>query len=163
LEKISIEELTVARIDIEKAVLVHAIKNADEADIESLQQNISDTKQKIEANINSIDENIQFHNLVAKASKNQFFVIVVEALTMAVRHFMSQIGPESQDSNNHERFNESILKSKNTLSYHTDILAAIIAKNQPGAVDLIETHLLEVKERLEVFADQPHTVGPDRV
>ena len=70
LEKITIEELTVARFEIEKTVLKYAIENADEADIKRLQENVRDALEKIEANINVIDENIQFHNLLARASKN---------------------------------------------------------------------------------------------
>jgi DNA-binding FadR family transcriptional regulator len=159
LEKISIEELTVARIDIEKVVLVHAVKNADEADIKGLQRNIIDAKQKIEASINCIDENIQFHNLMAKASKNHFFVIVVEALSTAVRHFLTQLGSDPQNPDNREWTNERILKSKNTLAYHEDILTAVIEKNQQRAADLLEAHLLEVKSRLQVFVDQPHNAS----
>jgi GntR family transcriptional regulator, transcriptional repressor for pyruvate dehydrogenase complex len=162
LEKISIEELTVARIDIEKVVLAHAINNADAGDIKSLHKNIAESHKKIQANNSCIDENIQFHNLMAKASKNHFFVIVVEALSSAMRHFMSQLGPNSQNPEDSEWYRESILKSKNTLSYHEDILAAIIGKYQQRAADLLEDHLKEVKGRLQVFVKQPETARPER-
>lgn len=162
LEKISIEELTVARIDIEKVVLAHAIKNADEADIKSLHKNIADSHKKIQANNNCIDENIQFHDIMAKASKNHFFVIVVEALSSAVRHFMSQLGSNSQNPDDSDWYKESILKSKNTLSYHEDILTAIIEKNQQRAADLLEEHLKEVKGRLEVFVDHTDSARHER-
>ena len=137
-------------------------KNADETDIKGLQQNIIDTKQKNEANINCIDENIQFHNLMAKASKNHFFVIVVEALLTAVRHFMSQLGSNAQNPNDSERYRERILKSKNTLAYHEDILTAVIEKNQQRAADLLQDHLEEVKSRLQVLVDHPDTARPER-
>jgi DNA-binding FadR family transcriptional regulator len=163
LEKISIEELTVARIDIEKVVLVHAINNADNDDIKGLQQNITEAKQKIKSNNNCIDENIQFHNLMAKASKNHFFVIVVEALSSAVRHFMTQLGSNSQNSDDSEWYRESILKSKNTLSYHEDILDAITSKDQQRAGELLEAHLQEVKSRLQAFVDQPESGRPEGV
>jgi DNA-binding FadR family transcriptional regulator len=146
--------LTVARFEIEKIVLKYAIENADEADIKSLQENIRDAQKKIEANINVIDENIQFHNLLAKASKNHLFVIVVEAVTTAVRHFMSELGPDSDLLENEKWYSENVLNSKNTLSYHKDILNAVIEKKVDQAVDILENHLLEVKKRLRPLAGQ---------
>ena len=154
LEKITIEELTVARFEIEKTVLKYAIENADEADIKSLQENVRDAWKKIEANINVIDENIQFHNLLAKASKNHLFVIVVEAVTTAVRHFMSQLEPDAEFSDNEQWYNENIIQSKNTLAYHNEILNAVIGKKLNKAVDILENHLQEVKNRLQPFALQ---------
>jgi DNA-binding FadR family transcriptional regulator len=154
LEKITIEELTVARFEIEKTVLKYAIKNADEADIKRLQENVRDAHKKIEANINIIDENIQFHNLLAKASKNHLFVIVVEAVTTAVRHFMSQLEPDAEFSDSEQWYNENIIQSKNTLAYHNEILNAFIKKELDKAVDILENHLQEVKNRLQPFARQ---------
>ena len=52
LEKITIEELTVARFEIEKTVLKYAIANADEADLKRLQENVDDACKKVDANIN---------------------------------------------------------------------------------------------------------------
>ena len=40
MEKISIEELTIARLEIEKMVLNHVMDNAGASDIESLKQNV---------------------------------------------------------------------------------------------------------------------------
>ena len=154
LEKISIEELTVARFEIEKIVLKYAIENADEVDIKSLQKNVDDAYKKIEANINVIDENIQFHNLLARASKNHLFVIVVEAVTTAVRHFLSELGPDAEFSDNEKWYNENIIQSKNTLAYHNEILNAVIEKKLDKAVDTLENHLQEVKNRLQPFARQ---------
>jgi DNA-binding FadR family transcriptional regulator len=154
LEKITIEELTVARFEIEKIVLKYAIENADAADIKRLQENIQDARKKIEANINVIDENIQFHNLLAKASKNHLFVIVVEALTTAIRHFMRRLEPDAEFSDNEQWYNENIIQSKNTLAYHDEILSAVIEKKLDKAVDTLENHLQEVKNRLQPFARQ---------
>jgi DNA-binding FadR family transcriptional regulator len=155
LEKITIEELTVARFEIEKIVLKYAIENAEEADIKNLQENVGEGWKKIEANINVInviDENIQFHKLLAKASKNHLFVIVVEAVTTAVRHFLSELSPDAEFSDNEQWYNENIIQSKNTLAYHNEILNAVIEKKLDKAVDILENHLQEVKNRLQPFA-----------
>ena len=157
LEKITIGELTVARFEIEKIVLKYAIENADEADIKRLQENVRDARKKIEANINIIDENIQFHNLLAKASKNHLFIIVVEAVTTAVRHFLSELGPDAELADNEKWYNENIIQSKNTLAYHNEILSAVIEKKLDKAIDTLENHLQEVKNRLQPFAMQKNS------
>lgn len=152
LEKISIEELTVARVEIEKTVLKYAIRNANKSDIRSLQENIRKSREKIKNNDVVIDENIQFHKLLARASKNHLFMIVVEAISTAVRHFMNQLGPDSELSDNKKWYDESIIRSKNTIEFHQRILDAIIANDLEQAVEQLEAHLHEVKNRLQLLA-----------
>jgi GntR family transcriptional repressor for pyruvate dehydrogenase complex len=152
LEKITIDELTIARFEIEKIVLKYAIENANELDIEALQENIRETREKIENNILAVDENIRFHKLLAKASKNHLFVIVVEAVTTAIRHFMSGLGPDSESSDSKKWYSENMMNSKNTIAYHEDILNAVIEKKLDLAIDILENHLLEIKGRLQPLA-----------
>jgi len=152
LEKITLEELTIARFEIEKIVLKYAIENADESDIEALQQNIREAREKIDHNILAVDENIRFHKLLAKASKNHLFVIVVEAVTAAIRHFLSGLGPDSESSDSEKWYSENMMNSKNTLAYHEDILNAVVEKKLSTAIDILDNHLLEVKDRLQPLA-----------
>ena len=152
LEKISLEDLTIARFEIEKIVLKYAIENVDESDIESLQENIRQSRERIENNLLAVDENIRFHKLLAKASKNHLFVIVVEAVTMAIRHFMSGLEPDPESSDSEKWYSENLMKSKNTLAYHESILKAVIEKKLDQAIDILEKHLLEVKSRLQPLA-----------
>jgi DNA-binding FadR family transcriptional regulator len=154
LEKITIEELTIARFEIEKIVLKYAIENADDSDIESLRKNILEAREKIKNNVLAVDENIRFHKLLARASKNHLFVIVVEAVTTAIRHFMSGLGPDSEASDSEKWYAENMMNSKNTLAYHEDILNAVIEKKLDLAIDILENHLLEVKGRLQPLTRQ---------
>jgi len=154
LEKITLEELTLARFEIEKIVLKYAIKNADDSDIESLRENIRQSRQKIENNLLAVDENIRFHKLLARASKNHLFVIVVEAVTMAIRHFMSGVEPDSESSDSEKWYSENLMNSKNTLAYHEGILKALVEKKLDLAIDILENHLLEVKNRLQPLTGQ---------
>lgn len=154
LEKITLEELTVARFEIEKIVLKYVLENADASDIKSLQENIHMAGEKIKSNIPAVDEHIRFHKLLARASKNHLFVIVVEAVTMAIRHFMSGLGPDSESSDSKKWYDENMMNSRNTLAYHEDILKAIIEKKLDEAIDILENHLLEVKNRLQPLTGQ---------
>lgn len=132
---ITIEDLTVARLEIERMVLNHALRNMEEADLLALHENIKEAKQKIDSGLLATEENIQFHKLLAKASKNHVFVIVLEAIMTLVGDLLSQIGPNFETSDNVVRFHEGILE-------------ALESKDRERAFDLCEKHLLEVRDRL---------------
>lgn len=154
LEKITIEELTAARVEIEKIVLKHAIQQAEPEDIQLLQQNIQEAREKVESSAIIIDENIQFHRLLARASKNQLFIIVVEAITTAVRHFMKKLHSESEFMHSPAWTSENVKRSKNTVMYHQRILDAMIKKDLENALKWQEVHLHEVKDRLQLIMEQ---------
>ena len=67
---------------------------------------------------------------------------------------MSQLEPDAEFSDNEQWYNENIIQSKNTLAYHNEILNAVIGKKLDKAVDILENHLQEVKNRLQPFARQ---------
>jgi DNA-binding FadR family transcriptional regulator len=67
---------------------------------------------------------------------------------------MSQLEPDAEFSDNQQWYNENIIQSKNTLAYHNEILNAVIEKELDKAVDILENHLEEVKNRLQPFARQ---------
>jgi len=138
IKKITLPELTVARLEIEKVVLNYVIDNAEESDIRSLQKNVAEARKKIDNNIAATKENIQFHTLLAQASKNHVFFIVVESIMAVVGDFLSRIGPEVETS-------------ENVVSFHEDIVKAIAEKKRTKAIKLLEQHLLEVRNRLKPF------------
>jgi len=140
MKKITIYELTIARLEIEKVVLSYAIKNADDSDIKILEENIHKAKKKIEDGIQAFDENIQFHRLLAKTSKNHVFSIMMEPIMAVVADFLS-------------RFEQDLEHSKKVIAAHEEILNAITEKRNEKALSLLEDHLLEVRDRLQVFID----------
>jgi len=153
LEQITTAELTFARVEIEKLVLYHAVDNAEESDILALQQNVEKARLKIESNTISTDENIEFHNLLAKASKNPVFEIVVGSIEAVVRDLLTRLNPDIDASGDAIGYNEGMLKSENAVKAHEEILDAILEKNKEKACRLLEQHLLEVGERLQSLMD----------
>ncbi len=153
MEKISIEELTIARLEIEKMVLNHVMDNADASDIESLKQNLKAAQKRIEDNLMANEENIEFHNLLAKASKNHVFVIVIGSIAAVLRNLLSRLSPDMGTTGDPAGYDESILMSGNAVRYHEDILSAIIEKRRDDAIELLEQHLIEVSNRLKTLID----------
>jgi DNA-binding FadR family transcriptional regulator len=136
MKPITIDDLTVARLEIEKLVLSHVISNADDSDVERLQENILTAKRKIESNLQAFSENVQFHRLLASVSGNYVFVLVVESIMAVVADFLSRLEPDLE-------------KSKQVVKSHEDILNAIIGRKSDEAIILLENHLLEIESWLQ--------------
>ena len=143
MKKITTDELAVARLEAEKMMLGYVIRNADEEDIKSLQNNIIQAKRHMEANIQPFRDNIEFHMLLAKASKNQVFVIIVESIMAIIADFFSRVVP-------------SFEVSKKVTIKHEEILDAIIRKDHDRATALLEEDILEVGQRFEKTIDKVH-------
>jgi GntR family transcriptional regulator, transcriptional repressor for pyruvate dehydrogenase complex len=123
--KVSIEELTLARMEIEKPVLHHAMENADDSDIAALQENIAKAKQKLEKGLMATEENADFHKLLAKASKNYVFYIMIESIMALLTDLRATWPPD-------------IHRSSMVLSYNEQILKAVVAHNEKAAAKLVD-------------------------
>ena len=141
LKRISIKELTVARISIEKVILNFAFDHIEDSDIKKLQENIVKTKGKIASQIHPFEQNCQFHLLLAKATKNHLFVIVLESMMAILTDILARLKPDLRTANN-------------TLRYHEKILNAIKSADRDEAITLLEDHLMEVEKRLQTFANR---------
>jgi GntR family transcriptional repressor for pyruvate dehydrogenase complex len=149
MEKVSINQLSTARMGIEKLVLEHAVQNCTEADIEALRQSISAARRIMERGLPAFDENNSFHMLLAKASGNRVFVIVAEVLMAVATDLMSRVRQASEISEISER----------VWREHEAILESIIEKDTAKAVKLMDAHLRLTYEQFgdileQVFAEE---------
>jgi GntR family transcriptional repressor for pyruvate dehydrogenase complex len=129
LHKVSLEDCMTARKAIETSVLDSVIKNADQSDIESLRDNIMRAKAKLRENDSAYEENIDFHRILARSSKNYTFCIVMESIMTVFSDFKSRsttVKPE---------------QSKNIIKGHEAIVDAIAAKKKQLAIELLEKDL----------------------
>ncbi|MFZ7110979.1 MAG: FadR/GntR family transcriptional regulator [Desulfatiglandales bacterium] len=140
IERISMEEITVARLCIEKAVLAHAVENADEMDIKNLSKNIAQAKERVKGGRASTELNIEFHKLLGKASKNRVFQLVMGSIMSVLAHYHEIIPSDPQ-------------VSAKAVKYHEEVLAAIKAKDVDKALRMLEGHLEEVRERFKCYSD----------
>lgn len=131
--KISAEDCINARRAIEVSVLDFVIANADESDIESLKENLSKARAKLQANNSAYEENIDFHRILARASKNYTFCIVMEAIMAVFADFKSRAVGVRPD------------QSKEIIEGHEALVSAIIAKKRKLAVELLEKDLANAR------------------
>lgn len=134
-EKITEEELTRARIRIEGMVLADALEAADESDFRALEENILRAKEKIGNGVLATPENLEFHKILAEASKNQVFVVVTGAILAVLGELLGRLPPD-------------LAVSGQAVSFHQEILKAIKEKKKQKASKLLEEHLKDVRHRL---------------
>jgi len=130
----TIAELTLARIQIETQVLKEALKHIDDADVRALRENIVRAKKMTAEGMQAFRANIDFHKLLAKASKNHVFVIVVDAIMTVVANLLSRRGEPSPEESSY------VTKS------HERLLDSIVAKREQEAISLLQAHMIEVEK-----------------
>ena len=140
MRKISPDDLDTCRLEVEKAMMRYVISYADEADIERLQANIDEAKQVAATGNPPFKQNLQFHRILAGASKNHMFYLIVDSMMAVITDFFMRI-PTDLDI------------SKGAIRVHEDILSSIKERNLTKALLLIEKHIPEVGHRFLVIAD----------
>jgi len=128
--RISLEDCMSARTVIEISVLDFVIKNADSSDIENLRKNIDSARAKLLAKQSTYEENIQFHRILAQASKNHTLLIVMESILAIFSDFKSRSG-----------FAVSPEQSRSVIDAHEALTDAVAAKNKKVAVVMLKKDL----------------------
>lgn len=136
MKTVTIDELIEARREIERLIMNRVIINADQSEIENIKKNILEARKTIEAGVQAFSENVSFHSLLAKASKNQIFSIVIDAIMAVVADFLSRGAPD-------------IEASKQQIDEHEALLNALIEKNYDKAISLLDRHLINVRYLLK--------------
>lgn len=95
LGRISLDNLTEARMLIQQLVIRLACERATEADFAALDRNIDETEALTLAGrfVDRLELAAQFYNLVAKMTGNEVLVVIVDAMTEILRHFVAKAGP----------------------------------------------------------------------
>ena len=136
MKKISLNELITTRLEIEKIVLKQVMIHCDDSDIEALKNNVLKARKKIENKRVAFYENVQFHKLLARASKNHLFMVMMETIMTVMADFLSR------------RQSNFRLTSK-VVSEHEELLNAIIRRDETEIFALLEKHLLSIQKRME--------------
>ena len=131
--RIAIGDVTFARYEIEKSVLLLTCKNVDDSDFQELEDNIREAEGKLKNDIIAFEENVHFHRLLARASKNHVFMIVMESLLSVLSNFRSKVDTAGLE------------RSKKITRLHGEILEAIRHDDRARALALLEENLKEVE------------------
>jgi GntR family transcriptional regulator, transcriptional repressor for pyruvate dehydrogenase complex len=123
------EHLTEARVLIESIAVRVACARATADDLEALRLNIASAERAAREKINFLDQaaiHLDFHRILARATKNPVMVIVMEALLDVMQHFIFAIG---------QRQNPWVLPSRRRFMKHFE------TRDSEAAVAEMEQHL----------------------
>ena len=97
-------------------------------------------KEKNEKGLLATYENIHFHTLLARSTKNQAFTILITTLMAVVDDYLSRI-PSNRKV------------SQKSIQRHEELLDAIVVKKKAQAIRILIVHLNEVKMRFQKFIE----------
>jgi GntR family transcriptional regulator, transcriptional repressor for pyruvate dehydrogenase complex len=123
------EDLTEARVMIESIAVRTACERATREDIDALNANIATAEAAAREKIDFYDQaaiHLDFHRIIARATKNPVMVIVMEALIDVMQHFIRAIG---------QKRNQWVLPSRRRFMKHFE------AGEVGAAVEEMEQHL----------------------
>ncbi|MBW2123874.1 MAG: FadR family transcriptional regulator [Deltaproteobacteria bacterium] len=126
---IDIEELTEARLLIEKDVIDLVTRKAEQRDFEPLDQIITTGFAKLQRGEKIRKENFQFHIVLAELSRNPIFVMIVNAIVPIIAVFVEMLNPP-------------LAHSRSILESHRDILEEIKRGNAAAAKEKLDEHIL---------------------
>ena len=127
--RVSLEDCIAARRALEISILESVMKNIQPSDFDELAANVARASMKLDAALPAFEENLDFHRLLAKASKNYVFSIVTEAILTVFADFRTK------------REAVPLRQSRNVTDTHKALLDAIKAKKKKKAIELLDKDL----------------------
>jgi len=128
MDSVSVDELNEARASIEQVILKFAIERADEEDLRLLGQNLAESRRLTEAGVEASVNDLEFHRLLARCSKNRVIELVADALLCVLRSILSRTPPTLQ-------------MSAESVEQHEAVLAALQARDIEAAQSAMLHHL----------------------
>jgi len=145
MQRISINELTEARIMLEPYIAKLATEKITDEDFEKLEKNIEETSKIVKSNAPSPAQNIEFHSLIAAATKNQVIALSMKTLLDVVKELTLEI------TNDLKKRSEI---SRQAVAYHKKILKALREKNSQKVYELMLKDIIQVQSGLKIVTSK---------
>lgn len=129
------DDFVLAWREIEKAILIQVVKNADEGDLQVLKENLLNANNELKSGTPVFKSIRQFHKNLAKASKNHIFELLIESLMVVYAEFLSRLETDPE-------------RARRIITIHENLLKAIEKKEADQVILFFEQHLTHVQERV---------------
>lgn len=140
IQKASIDELTEARLVFEPIVSRLAAKRITLENIQKLEKNIQETLRALESNLPAPVLNLEFHSLIAEATKNPVIALTMKTMFNVWLEWTLELGEFKQ---------KRIKISKHSIAFHRKILEALREKNSQKVEELMLKHTHQLKRHFE--------------
>ena len=144
LKNVTLKNLTEARLSIEKEVVENVIDRITKADLKLLEKNIQATEKKVEKGIRSSKENLDFHLILARATKNPIFELMIQSVLDVTHYYILELQPDM-------KYVTGVLK------YHQEIHEALKLKNKNVAKEKMIKHIMDVNDFLTISSRSKRT------
>ncbi len=114
MDSISVDELNEARASIEQVILEFAIERANEEDIRALSENVAESRRLTAAGVEASENDVEFHRLLARCSKNRVIEVVADALLCVLKSILARTPPTLQMSAESVKRHEAVLMALKT-------------------------------------------------
>jgi GntR family transcriptional repressor for pyruvate dehydrogenase complex len=139
IRKISINELTEARIIFEPSIARLAAERMTSEGLINLEKNIEETSTIVKSNSPASAENIEFHYLIAEATHNSVIALAMRTLFDVLKEMTLEIK---------ENLPARAENSRYALGYHKKILKALHEKNSQKVYELMLKHIFQIQQGL---------------
>lgn len=139
LGRITLEHLTEARLWIESIVARIACQRATEADFAALEANVELGVDLLEAGRlrEKVAVNIEFHNILARATQNPVLILNMQMLMDLTTHFARSAEPDTDDYH---------------IEWRRRLLRLLRQRDEHAAVEAMEELLLRLQKRYYTLA-----------
>jgi DNA-binding FadR family transcriptional regulator len=133
LGNVSLAQLTEARAWIEEVVVRVACERAEEADFLAMEENVrlAEALFAQDRMMEKLDANVEFHNVLARATKNPVLVMMTQTLGNVMRNFGRRLGAETT---------RSVIRSR------ARFIQLMRERNAEGAVAEMNEHLRSIQQ-----------------
>jgi GntR family transcriptional repressor for pyruvate dehydrogenase complex len=140
IKKISMNELSEARMILEPNIAKLACDRATPEDLQKLEENIAEALAVIKLNASARVKNIEFHSLIAESTRNSVLTLTVKTLLDVLQEMSSEIVDDSP---------EKVDIASQTVGYHKKILEALKTRDPEKVFTLMRTHILKIQGSLK--------------
>lgn len=145
LSDITIAQLTEARLEVGLINLKYFMERASEDDVQKLDACVKEIERQLKLGLQTREENIHFHQLIAQGSNNLVFILLHHALLDIWRHFLS-------------RFDSPLEHSKKVLEGKKKMLKYIKEGNVEKASSAMSYYILYSGRRIGALIEKTEKV-----
>jgi DNA-binding FadR family transcriptional regulator len=138
LRNTSLKDLTEVRLELEKIILIYAIQRMTQEDLAALENSILRAEKRLTSGEAPALENVEFHLILGRATRNEMFLILMESVMKLVSQFLRKLKPSTE-------------QSKRVLEEHCSLLELIKKKDRRRSVEQMERHLIRIEKRLSLL------------
>jgi GntR family transcriptional regulator, transcriptional repressor for pyruvate dehydrogenase complex len=137
LGKIDIRDIWDFRILLEPSISRMAAQERTDWDIKQIEELVMAREKAVKARKTPVVSNIDFHQAVARATRNPLVMLVMNAIDESLTDHL-------------KRFTFSLSDHQHINKYHRDILECLKRREGDKIGRLMQAHLTDVKERLKI-------------